>query len=217
MPSELEPIYKCRGGGYAEDLSECPEGVDGVLDARSRVRLSKLLSGLLRHYPWRAGVKLDRKGWAPLDRLLEGIRGLPGFEWVERWHIEAIALLDPKGRFEIRGHRIRARYGHSVPVEVEPLPGETPRILYHGTPASNLNSILREGIRRMKRVRVHLSPTIEAAVEVGSRRSGVVAVIEVDVECLERMGYRVEKASPVVYTVEYVPRDCIKGHRILRA
>jgi len=68
----------------------------------------------------------------------------------------------------------------------------------------------------MRRIKVHLSVTLESAIEVGARRSREVAVLEVDVACLESMGLRVEKASPLVYTVDYVPPKCIKDYKVFR-
>lgn len=210
----MKAMYKCRGGGYSEDPSKCPGGVETSLPGELRVKLSKLVSGILRHFPESYGVKVDGKGWASIDELVTALRKLPGYRWVERWHIEALAALDPKGRFEVSGGKIRARYGHTIKVEVEPLPGEPPRLLYHGTVSSNLPSIKAKGILPMRRLKVHLSPTPEIAVEVGRRHGGDVVVLEVDVECLKEKGLKPAMASKVVYVVDWVPPDCIR--RIIR-
>ncbi len=210
----MKGLYKCKGGGYAEEPSECPSGVEEWLPGSLRVKLSKLVSGILRHFPDSYGVKVDDKGWASIDELVEALKRLPGYKWVERWHIEALAALDPKGRFEVREGRIRARYGHTIKVEVEPLPGEPPRVLYHGTVAGNLPSIRAKGVLPMRRLMVHLSATIEQAVEVGRRHGSDVVVLEVDVGCLREKGLEPAMASKAVYVVDWVPPECIR--RVIR-
>lgn len=206
----MKPVYKCRGGGYSEDPGGCPEGVEGVLPGELRLRLSKLVSGILRHFPESYGVRVDGRGWASIDELVAALRRIPAYRWVERWHIEALAALDPKGRFEVSGGRIRARYGHTIKVEVEPLPGEPPDTLYHGTVSSNLPSIRARGILPMKRLKVHLSPTPELAAEVGRRHGSDVVILEVDVKCLEEKGLKPAMASRAVYVVDWVPPECIR-------
>ncbi len=177
-----------------------------------RVRVSKRLSGVLRHFPDRYGIVLDSRGWAGLREVVDALRR--DFPWLKEWHVRGIVLYDPKGRFEISGGRIRARYGHSIDVNVEPLPGRPPRILYHGTSYENLDSILRWGLRPMRRRFVHLTSNFEDAVDVGRRHGRVVVVFSVDTGCLEEQGIRVSKAGRNVYTVEYVPRECIRGYRV---
>ena len=49
----LKPIYRCRVcGAFTEDQYHCGKQAELLLDPGSRVRLSKLMSGLLRYYPW---------------------------------------------------------------------------------------------------------------------------------------------------------------------
>ena len=181
------------------------------LDEARRVRLSKKMAGLLRHYPHRYGLRLTREGWARIDDLVEALHRIPGFEWVERSHILEVARRDEKGRYEVRGDYIRARYGHSVPVAIEyPEPREPPRELYHGTPARNLRGIMARGILPGKRLWVHLSATPGDAIETGSRHGPDVVVLVVDTECLRRAGYRVYKATDRVYLVKRVPPECIE-------
>ncbi len=203
-------MYLCCGGGYSEDPEGCgPRGVCGFLDPARRVLLSKRMAHALRHDPGRYGVRLDARGWASVEELVRGLK--PLFPWLERWHVEAVALLDPKGRYELHGGRVRARYGHSVRVEVEPLPGGVPALLYHGTVEERLGSILRRGILPMGRVLVHLSGSVEDAVETGRRHGPRVVVLVVSRDCLVGRGLRPERKGRSVYTVERVPSECIIG------
>jgi putative RNA 2'-phosphotransferase len=172
------------------------------------------MAGILRHFPDKYGVTLDSEGWAKIDDLVRALRAA-GYPWVEKWHVRAIAELDPKGRYEVMGDKIRARYGHSVKVKVEPLSYEAPPTLFHGTIEENLPSIRAKGILPMRRLKVHLSASIEDAVETARRHGPRVVVLEIDVECVERSGYTVARASKTVYVADYIPPECIKKvHRV---
>ena len=202
-------IYLCKDGSFTEDPDSCPGGVEDSLPGHMRERLSRMLSGILRHFPSDYGVSVDERGWAGIGEIVGSLRRLRSYSWVEEWHLRAIASLDPKGRFEVSGGKIRARYGHSIRVKVEPLSYEAPRTLYHGTSRDRLPSILERGIVRMKRLKVHLTENLGQALEVGRRHGDPVAV-SIDTGCLERKGLRAEQASKTVYTVDYVPPDCIR-------
>jgi len=105
------------------------------MDQRKRVKLSKLLSFILRHNPSLLGISLDSEGFADvsIEELALRIRKLRGYEWVTSEHILEVVELDEKGRFEVKDRKIRATYGHSVEVKPKyPEVQETPK-LYHGT------------------------------------------------------------------------------------
>ena len=212
----MRPIYKCRiCGVFTEEPVHCGREALLFLDSKRRVMLSRLMSGLLRHFPWEASLKLDGEGWVKIDELVKGIRekwrNREQYQWVTREHVIAIALLDPKGRFEVKDDMIRARYGHSIEVKVNYVEDKEVKILYHGTRADNIPNILREGLKPMKRLWVHLSPTPYDAYEVGKRHGGETVVLEIDVECLRKQGHRVYRAGKTVYVTDYVPPKCIKS------
>jgi putative RNA 2'-phosphotransferase len=124
--------------------------------------LSKLMSYILRHDPESVGVSLGSEGWARIGDLVHGIRArwrnAELYKWVMEEHVKAVAFLDPKQRFEVRDGMIRARYGHSkrlgvgISYEVD----SQTKFLYHGTSRQALQSILREGVKPMNRMFVHL-------------------------------------------------------------
>ena len=59
-----------------------------------------------------------------------------------------------------------------------------PEYLYHGTAFKYLNKIEQEGIKKMKRLYVHLSKDIETAFKVGSRHGkAIVLVIDTKAMC----------------------------------
>lgn len=209
-PRDSPPgIVRCTDGSLREEPAECTS--QHTLPGPLRLALSKRLSGILRHFPHRYGISLDKEGWAPLEQLLQALRQDPRFSWVEEWHIRAIVQLDPKGRFELRGNRIRARYGHSIPVHIEPqVGGPPPPTLYHATPTRNLPSITREGLKPGKRTHVHLTSDPQLAIEIGKRHHPQVTLLEIETTCLQQKGIPVEKRAPQIYVALRVPPDCIK-------
>jgi len=186
------------------------------LPDKVRERLSKKIAGLLRHYGPRYGLQLDEEGWARIRDLVRALHRIPGYEWVEEKHVLEVVARDEKGRYELEGDRIRARYGHSLPVKVRYKPLEKlPPILYHGTVSRNLYSIMEKGLVPMKRRYVHLSYTWEDAYETGRRHGPDVVVLEIDTSCLRRHGIPVYYAGPKVAVAPWVPPDCIRPSKAL--
>jgi len=213
----MKPIYRCRiCGTYVEDPIHCGSKAEMILDSTKRVALSKLMSFLLRHDPSAAGLSMDCEGWVNIKDLVEGIRSRwrnsSLYKWVREEHIIAIALLDPKGRFELRDGMIRARYGHSkrLRVSIEYPKDVSSRYLYHGTVRRNLASILREGIKPMNRHYVHLSLNIDDACTVGKRHGNDVIALLIDAWCMRSQGIDILIGSRQVRLVSYVPPQCIK-------
>ncbi|NPB02225.1 MAG: RNA 2'-phosphotransferase [Methanopyri archaeon] len=218
----LKPVRKCpRCGTYTEKklCPECGAPTEVFLDGRRRLALSRLLAGILRHFPEEVGVELDEEGFTDCDvhELAERIKtrwkNREYYRWLTGEHIVAVAETCPKGRFEIdeRG-RIRARYGHSRRLHVRPTLPEAEDVdeLYHGTARENLERILREGIRPMGRKYVHLTDDVSEAVATARRHSDDPVVLVVDVSCLRRHGLVPRKAGKTVYVVPgRVPPECI--------
>ncbi len=195
-------IGYCYLCGFFEKSCRCGRGKI-LLNGAKRVRISKFLSGLLRHYPERFGIKLDRYGFADISEILQIIN-------IDRLTLEAIVALDKKNRFEIVGNKIRARYGHSIDIDYRWSESENvPAILYHGTSPKNVESILRIGLLPMRRREVHLSESIADAIEVGKRHSKNPAILIINAEKMIRDGYEIRKKGKV-YTTDFVPRDYLK-------
>ncbi len=213
----LKDVFKCLSGDgvtYVENPAQCPGRVEKLMDGRQRLALSKLMSALLRHIPGEAGLKPDPEGWVPIRALLHGIRNVWRnkhlYQWVTEDHIRAVASLDPKGRFEVRGDLIRARYGHSISVNPGYEEDRSIRTLYHGTTLQAWSSIRREGLKPGRRLWVHLTNDPQTAYETGRRHGPQVTVLRVDAECLRKRGYAVYRASKNVWVVKEVPPECIE-------
>ena len=213
----MRDVYRCVVcGAFCEGPVHCGRRCRLLMTGAMRLRLSKLMSYILRHDPGAAGVRLSGDGWADIGDLVRGIRTVwrnrEGYRWVTEEHVYAVAALDPKGRFEVSDGRIRARYGHNrgLGVRIEYSSDTSSTTLYHGTTVDRLPSIMREGIRPMRRMYVHLSTSVEDAAQTASRHGGRVVVLEVDCECLRRRGIEVYLASHAIRLAERVPPECIR-------
>jgi len=127
-------------------------------------RASKKLSYLLRHSQDPLYISLDG-GWAKVEAILDTLQ-------ISQTQLEQIVAEDEKMRYSFNnsGTMIRANQGHSIPgVHIEFASPEPPEFLYHGTATRFLESIMKDGLKPMTRQWVHISPTYETAVKVGSR------------------------------------------------
>ncbi len=175
------------------------------MDERALVRRSKLLSRVLRHQPSLAGLTLGPGGWVAVDGLLRGLSAYTGAS-VTRDELDEIVANNDKRRFayDETGTRIRASQGHSVEVNLELTATQPPETIYHGTSARAVEAIQREGLRKMRRHHVHLSPDIPTAIKVGARRGRPVVFAVASGE-MARDGAAFYRSDNGVWLVEAVP------------
>jgi len=168
------------------------------------IRTSKFLSKHLRHEPQRLGLTLEPGGWVAVADLLQGCAraGMP----LTREELQEVVAGNDKQRFAFddTGGRIRASQGHSVEVDLQLEPVAPPPVLYHGTPEAAAAAIEREGLRKMRRHHVHLSPDTAAAARVGARR-GRPVIFEVDAAGMARDGFTFFQSENGVWLVDTVP------------
>ncbi|GAB6946439.1 RNA 2'-phosphotransferase [Vulcanisaeta sp. JCM 16161] len=171
---------------------------------------------LLRHNPKAVDLTMDHEGWVSIDELVNAIRtrwSSRAYSWLTKEHVIVVALLDPKGRFEVRNGMIRARYGHNKSLNVSikyEIDNET-RVLYHGTTREALVRIMREGLRPMNRKYVHLVLDPEDAYEVAIRHGSDVVILRIDANCLRRNGQQILIATDKIRLTNYVPPQCIES------
>ena len=124
--------------------------------AKKLVRVSKFLSLVLRHQPEQIGLTLDAQGWADVDVLIE-LAGRSGTH-IDRELIRRVVETNDKKRFSLSedGRRIRARQGHSIPVDLGLEARQPPAVLFHDTAQRFLDSILVQGLVKRGRRHVHL-------------------------------------------------------------
>ncbi|HYE44421.1 MAG TPA: RNA 2'-phosphotransferase [Caulobacter sp.] len=144
---------------------------------KDKKTISKTLSYWLRHAPEAGNLVLDPAGWAPVDHLLQSLNDVSFDE------LAAVVEENDKQRFEFSPdlERIRARQGHSIEIALDLPPTPPPARLFHGTVGKALDAIFAEGLKKMARHHVHLSPDLETARRVGARRGApVILVVEAD-------------------------------------
>lgn len=170
----------------------------------------KFLAYILRHDPATCGVELDENGWASVDGLLNGAQKSGGN--MNFTMLEKIVKTDDKGRFELNADKtkIRATYGHSLPVDLNLQIKIPPDILYHGTAEKFLESIRRCGLTKRSRNFVHLSSEKSAAEKVG-KRHGKPVILMICAGQMAKDGYKFYQTASGVWLTDSVPAEYIEG------
>ena len=161
-----------------------------------RVVDSKCLSYVLRHRPESIGITLDGSGWVAIDALLAA--AARSGHVISPEALREVINAPGKRRFEVRGERIRAAQGHSVPVDLGLEPVPPPAVLYHRTVARFLPGILAQGRRPGKRRHVHLSADTGTAAVVGARR-GRPLILQVNAAAMHAAGHEFFRAANGVW------------------
>ena len=157
---------------------------------------SKTLARLLRH----------DKTYDFLEHGYRDVNDLVANHGFTKGELSEIVATDDKGRFEFFDERqllVRARYGHSVKVDVELPEAVPPAVLYHGTAKRFVDSIRQRGILKMERLYVHLSATVEEALKVG-KRHGEPVVLEIDARRMSEGGIKFLVSRNGVWMTEFV-------------
>jgi len=176
----------------------------GVDVDQKLVRASKFLSLILRHQPQKHGITLDQHGWAPIDEVIAAAnRAGIGLTYPL---LQEIVADNDKQRYVISedGRAIRARQGHSIPVDLQLAALEPPSQLYHGTARRFLSSIRSQGLIPRSRQYVHLSPDSQTALAVG-RRHGDPVVLIVNSDRMYHDGHRFYHSENGIWLVDSVP------------
>lgn len=173
------------------------------------VSKGKHLAFLLRHDKdaFDAG-KIDANGWRE-------VRELVCEHGYTQQMLDDIVETNNKRRYEYSAdkRRIRARQGHSIPVDVGLTEATPPDVLYHGTSKKTYyDHIVREGLKPMSRLHVHLSVDHDTALTVGARHGGTenVIVLLIDTKAMAEAGYKFYLSNNGVWLTGYVPADYIK-------
>ena len=173
------------------------------------VRISKLMSLILRHKPEQFAIFLDPEGYVSIEDLLRAIRhSMPNasIEDVRR----VVETVEPdKARFSISGSDIRANYGHSLSEKIAQPRVAPPGVLLHGTSEEAAPVIRRDGIRPMRRQYVHLTTSPDLAARVGGRH-GQARVLEVEALRASDSGVVFYRANESFWLADFVPPEFIR-------
>ncbi|MCO8276426.1 RNA 2'-phosphotransferase [Actinoplanes sp. TRM 88003] len=173
--------------------------------SRDQVRTSRRIALVLRHRPESAGLTLDANGWVPVADLLAALG-------ITRAELDVVVEHNDKSRFAVTRRAdgtdwIRASQGHSrrVSVDLGLPPADPPAALFHGTPRTNLESIMNEGLQPRSRDHVHLSTGVPTALLVGGRRSADVVVLRVATGEMAAAGHVFHLSANGVWLTSEVP------------
>jgi len=192
----------------------CGEEGKFLLNDWELTAISRMLAGILRHFPERFGVRLDDRGWADIYQIVKGIkRRHPRFRWLKDKHIIAIVLTDDKGRYQLdmENKKVRATYGHSIKVDLSDLPTDNiPEKLYYPTTQEEYEYIKEIGLQPGDRKWVHLSKTYRDAYIAGLHRVEEPIILEIDTKKAIENGYQIYRAAKTVFIASQIPPEFIK-------
>ena len=203
-------IRECEEHGYFRD-ERCPLcGEEGkfIMSDYEVEKIGRTLAAILRHGKF--GLEMDSRGNVDLRDVMAKIRERnPRMNWLRSRHIEALVDTDPKGRYVISGGKIRATYGHTIPLDIrldcENIPDE---LFYPATP-EEAELILESGIFPSDRAMVHLSLTYRDALRAGSVRTEDPVILVIDTGVCMELGSDIGRAAKTVFLCRSVPADAI--------
>lgn len=203
-------IRECEEHGYFRN-ERCPYcGEEGkfIMSDFEVEKIGRTLAAILRHGKF--GLDMDAQGNVSLKDVMAKIRERnPRMNWLRARHIEALVETDPKGRYVISNGKIRATYGHTIPLDIrldcEDIPDE---LFYPATP-EEAEIILESGIFPSDRAMVHLSRGYRDAVRAGSVRTEDPVILMIDTGVCMELGSDIGRAAKTVYLCRSVPADAI--------
>ena len=203
-------LYECEEHGYyrGETCPICGKKGKFLMNERELNSLSRIIAGALRHFPDKLQLAMDGHGWVEIIQLIHAIgTERSGFNWLRLHHIQALVATDTRSRYQIDGGMIRAKYGHSIDVNLDDLPTSDEDEFFYPVTEEESDIVLESGIHPIDRKKVHLSTTIEKAVEAGSVRSEHPLIIRIDGVKARENGIEIYQASNDVCVTDAVDAD----------
>ena len=194
-------LNECEEHGYfrGEVCPVCEEKGKFLMNEREMGSLSRIIAGALRHFPDRLGLNMDGHGWVEISLLIDAIgTSRSGFNWLRPHHIKALVETDPRGRYQIDGGMIRAKYGHSIDVELDDLPISETDDYYYPVTEEESDIVIEGGIHPVDRKWVHLSNTLAKAIEAGKVRTEIPMILKIDGKQAREDGVKIFQASDEV-------------------
>ena len=200
-------LGECEEHGYyrGESCPVCSEKGKFLMNDRELNSLGRIIAGVLRHFPDKLGVMIDGHGWIDISEFVEAIGiSRSGFHWLRNHHIEAIALTDPKGRYQIDGGMVRVTYGHTIDVNLDDLPLADIDEFFYPVTEEEIDIILEGGLNPIDRKNVHLSGSIEKALEAGKVRTEEPLILKIDGAKAKKDGIKIYHAGKDVYITDRI-------------
>ena len=205
-------LSECKEHGYyrGESCLVCGEKGKFLMNEKELNSLSRILAGALRHFPEKLGLMMDGHGWVDISELIESIgTSRSGFKWLRVHHIKALVETDPRGRYQIDGGMIRATYGHTIDVNLDDLPEAEIDEFYYPVTEEEADIILEGGLHPTDRKKVHLSGSIEKAIEAGRVRTENPLILKIDGKKARKDGMKIYQAGKDVYIADSIKAEYI--------
>ncbi|MBU4373249.1 MAG: RNA 2'-phosphotransferase [Euryarchaeota archaeon] len=201
-------IKKCQDHGFFRGEScACGEAGTLMLNDEQTERLGRFTSGALRHFPDDLGLAMNQHGWVDVDVLCDAMR--TRYKWANKEKLFSIIESDEKGRYEVKGNKIRARYGHSVDIDLDYAENTLPE-LYYGASREEVDILLEKGIRPIKQRYVHLSTSVEKAKEVASIHTEDPVLLVINAEEARNDGVALLAATENIVLSEEIPAKYLR-------
>ncbi|MEM0492351.1 MAG: RNA 2'-phosphotransferase [Candidatus Thermoplasmatota archaeon] len=200
-------LAECEIHGYYRG-KVCPQcGKEGkfLMNDNEIDSLGRIMAGVLRHFPEKIGLVIDGHGWVDISDFIKAIGiSRSGFQWLRPKHLEAIVATDPKGRYQIDGGMIRATYGHSIDVNLDDLPLAERDEFYYPATEEEIDIILEQGLNPVDRKKVHLSGSVEKALEAGRMHVDTPLILRIDGAKARQDGVKIYHAGKDVYITDRI-------------
>lgn len=177
---------------------------------RLYTRLSKEISYALRHAPWEYELEMDEEGWVPVEQLLDALHRSKKWGNICEADLNEMIEKSEKKRHELAGGKIRAFYGHSIPIKILKEEKMPPDVLYHGTARRFLESINENGLSPQSRQYVHLSQDIDTAENVGKRHDDKPCILIIDAKTAWNDGIKFYFGNEKVWLADRIPSRYIR-------
>ncbi|MCZ7402580.1 MAG: RNA 2'-phosphotransferase [Candidatus Methanoperedens sp.] len=196
-------IKKCQNHGFFRaEACACGDAGTLILNDEQTERLGRFISGALRHFPDDLGLAMNQHGWVDLDVLVDAMK--TRYKWSNKEKLFSIIESDEKGRYEIKANKIRARYGHSVDVDLDYEENTLPE-LYYGASREEVDILLEKGIKPVKQRYVHLSTSVDKAREVAKIHTEDPVLLVVNAQEAQNDGVAILSATENIVLADEIP------------
>jgi putative RNA 2'-phosphotransferase len=204
-------LGKCNEHGYYRGR-ECPtcHGVGKFLMKEKFILpVSRLMVGILRHFPQKFGIEMDEHGWVKIKTLADVLAKRTKFGWLTEEHLRAISATDPNERYQTKDDLIRATYAHTIEVDLSDLPEADKAELFFPASPEEVELIKERGIYPTDQTYVHLSGTYEKALEAGKIHTPNPIILQIDAKKATEEGVGLKKAGKDIYLAKLIDKKYI--------
>ncbi len=205
-------LRDCKEHGFfrGRECQYCSKEGDFLIGDRDLDIITRMMAGILRHFPERFDLEMDTYGWVNLASMVDGITyKIRRMRWLTPRHIQGIVETDEKGRYGIKAGKIRATYAHTVDISIDLPTDDIPPNLFYPCAEDAIKEILSGGLRPSDRKKVHLSRTRIDAKTAGIFRMDKPMILEIDSKRAIDDGIIIYRAGKTVFITDGIPPDYI--------